>query len=612
MITVTLQQTFLRTLSPLLRSLEKPLRSWLDGRRKHPVSLVQRAELEGLAEDLRRKSDALDVERPLLVVMLMGGTGVGKSTLMNALAGAAVAQASFTRPTTRDPVVYFHQSVNPDRLDPALRLCRLVRHNQESLAQKVLVDTPDVDSNDLKNRETLKELLPVADVVLYVGSQEKYHDQIGWDLFKEQRQRRAFAFVMNKWDRCLQDDAKGVRPDDDWIADLTKEGFTSPKLFRTTAQFWLDATANGETLPPKNLPPGEQFSELVEWLERGLTHLEIESVKARGVGQLLAQSLNAVEAVMPPELEAQADKTRESWRLVLADEARIGAEVLVSTLEPHQKEIEHQFRVRGQSRFRGLMAAYLGVGAKLRNAGSTLRTRVPFVPRIGTTEPVKDVQIDLSTFARDCARSAGERVLDRRTPALVNRLLLDADQRGFPFALLNEPTAAAGKLDWDERYSRCLVESLADVERESTAPVGWRAFFRGGVTLLANYLPEGVLLATISLLMWRFFVEDFTPSFFHILLPVYITLGVLVALHILITFAFPVSWPAIRDAFQAKLQGKLTAEFEAGYLPVPHEVAATIREERTEVAKMAEEIRTVAEWLNERETASHVGDLYGK
>ena len=112
--------------------------------------------------------------------------------------------------------------------------------------------------------------------------------------------------------------------------------------------------------------------------------------------------------------------------------------------------------------------------------------------------------------------------------------------------------------------------------------------------------------------MWRFFVEYFTPSFFHILLPVYITLGVLVALHILITFAFPVSWPAIRDAFQEKLQGKLMAEFEAGYLPVPHEVAATIREERTEVSKMADEIRTVAEWLNERETASHVGDLYGK
>ena len=45
-------------------------------------------------------------------------------------------------------------------------------------------------------------LLPIADIVLYVGSQEKYHDEIGWELFLEQRKRRAFAFVLNKWDRC--------------------------------------------------------------------------------------------------------------------------------------------------------------------------------------------------------------------------------------------------------------------------------------------------------------------------------------------------------------------------------------------------------------------------
>src|SRR5439155_6187401 len=127
----------------------------LVGPHRQRLSTMARAGLEGLADDLQRQAEALDVERPLLVVVLMGGTGVGKSTLLNALAGGTIAQASFTRPTTRDPVVYHHESIRPDRLDPALQHCRLAAHDRPALAQKILVDTPDLDSNDLANRDKL-------------------------------------------------------------------------------------------------------------------------------------------------------------------------------------------------------------------------------------------------------------------------------------------------------------------------------------------------------------------------------------------------------------------------------------------------------------------------
>ncbi|MFQ3593980.1 MAG: GTPase, partial [Gemmataceae bacterium] len=108
----------LRTLSPALRGLERNLRSWLDGPHRYPLPTMSRYALEGLADDLQRQANALDSERPLLVVMLLGGTGVGKSTLLNALAGGSIAAASFQRPTTRDPVVYYHESVRLDRLAP--------------------------------------------------------------------------------------------------------------------------------------------------------------------------------------------------------------------------------------------------------------------------------------------------------------------------------------------------------------------------------------------------------------------------------------------------------------------------------------------------------------
>ncbi len=605
--TVDPQQPFLRTLAPLLRGLDRQFRAWLDARKRFPVPSIARAEIEGVADDLKRKAEDLDVDRPLLVVMLMGGTGVGKSTLMNALAGAQVAQASFHRPTTRDPVVYFHQSVNASRLDPALRLCRLAQHDRDSLIQKVIVDTPDLDSNDLANREKLTDLLPVADVVLYVGSQEKYHDKLGWELFKEHRSRRAFAFVLNKWDRCLDPGAAGLRPDEDLLRDLKAEGFERPKLFRTCAQSWIDAKGD----PPAELPPGEQFAELRDWLELGLTRLEIEAVKARGVAQLLAHAERAIDGVRPPDLRAEAGKVQDAWKGVLSDEAAAQSEVLVSTLEPYQHEVEHHFSVQGQQRFRGLMAGWLRLTTRIKYAGSSLRDRIPLAPRLGHKVDTPD-DWDLAAFVQSCSRSAGERVLGQRMTALANRLLVEADAKGFPLTLLNDRTAETARLDWENRVTRCLVDALTEVEREATKPTGWRKYVRGGITAAGNTLPEVVLVGAILVLLWRFFVEDLRPEFFHVLLPVYITLGVLVLLHVVILFALPTRWPAIRGEFASRLESKLGADLSAAFLALPGEVATSVADEKKQVEGLITETKQVSDWLAEREQAAKITDLYGR
>ena len=601
---------FLRTLAPMLRGLERRYQECLDARRLFPWSIVGRAELEGVVTDLRRKSESLDAERPLLVVMLMGGTGVGKSTLMNALAGAAVAQASFTRPTTRDPVVYFHQSIHPDKLDPAMRLCKLVRHDRDGLRDKVIVDTPDVDSNDLANRDKLIELLPNADMVLYVGSQEKYHDQIGWELFKEQRRRRAFAFVLNKWDRCRDAGAGGMRPDDDLLRDLKAEGFEQPKLFRTTAQLWVDQAAAGTSDAPAELPPGEQFRELVAWLEGGLTRLEIDAVKARGVDQLLVQSAQALQHVVPPDFTAPIRKVDAAWDRVLKDEAEAQTEVLVGALEPFQHEVEQYFSTKGHQRFRGLMAGYLRITTKLRYVGSALRDRFSLGGSLrgdGKTDGW-----DLQAAVHTAARAAGERVLAQRMTALTNRLLVETEQNGLPILLVNDPVMRTAKLDWDDRITRTVVDALSQMEAEVTKPTGRRKIVREVVGFLGNFLPEAVLIGSIALLLYRFFVQGLTPEFFHVLLPIYVTLGICIVLHVLILTALPVRWSAIRGDFARRLDAALNKDFRSAYQPILSETNAATTQERRDIERLLDETKAVTTWLNEREQASQVSELYGR
>jgi hypothetical protein len=601
-------EPLLRTLAPALRQLERNLRAWLEGIHRYPLSMLRRATLEGLAIDLGRQGTALDVDRPLLVILLMGGTGVGKSTLLNALAGGAIAEASYVRPTTRDAVVYYHQSVRPDRLDPALQHCRLSAHDRPALEQKVLVDTPDLDSNDLANREQLQRLLPAADVVLYVGSQEKYHDKLGWDLLLDQRRRRAFAFVLNKWDRCLHSDG-GVRPDEDLVRDLRGEGFQDPVLFRTCAQVWAERTIPGD--PNGALPEGEQFEELVRWLETGLTRLEIEAIKARGISQLLHQLEQALGSACPPDLGDAAGKTRSTWERTIKEEAAATVEILLNTLDPYQREIEHHFAIEGQRRFHGLMAGYLHLIHRIKYLGTTLRDRFSFLP--GPSKVATPAAWDLAAFSRSASSVAGDRHLDARGRALVNRLLVEADGEGFPVDLLTEPTEGAARQNWRQRYSQLLVEVLQQVERHWVEPTGVRRWLQAGLIVIADWLPLLVLLASLILLLWRYFVPEAGQQVHlaDVFLPVVVVLTTLIVLHILLVLLLPLRWPVIRADFRRRLEQRAREALETVYAAIPGEVAEALRQEWRQVERLQAETRELAAWLQQREQAASVAGLYG-
>ena len=397
------------------------------------------------------------------------------------------------------------------------------------------------------------------------------------------------------------------------LRDLQAEGFQDPLLFRTCAQYWAERetrSAAGDGAPPE----GEQFPELIRWLEGGLTRLEIEAIKARGVSQLLRQMQQALQLACPPELATQAAQTRSSWERILGEEAAATVEVLLNTLEPYQREIEHHFALEGQRRFRGPMAGYLHLFTRAKYVGSTLRDRIPFLPK-----PAHAVDTpaawNLATFTRTCSSVAGDRHLDARGRALPNRLLVEADQQGFPLNLLTEPVEAAAKLDWRQRYANNLVEILQQVEQDSSRPAGMRRWVQNGIVFLADWIPPLTFLAALIMLLWRYFDpynRGYSFQISDVLLPVIVLLIVLVIFHLLIVLLLPVRWAAIRGEFQRRLQRRVRSELESVYVAIPAEVAEGLHLERRQIEQLLGDTREVTAWLEQREQAASIEALYGK
>ncbi len=153
------------------------------------------------AEQLRRHvadylaPRAANLAAPLVVVLL-GSTGAGKSSLFNAIAGRQLSESGLLRPTTRRPVALVHPddltSISAGDLLRGLVARDSIDLKVESAAVAagvVIVDAPDFDSVELTNRDLAMELLEAADLVIFVTTVTRYADQIPWNVLARVRQR---------------------------------------------------------------------------------------------------------------------------------------------------------------------------------------------------------------------------------------------------------------------------------------------------------------------------------------------------------------------------------------------------------------------------------------
>jgi hypothetical protein len=476
------------------------------------LSPAEAAALEGL--DPAAPADLfVDPESRPLVVAFFGGTGVGKSSLLNRLAGAAVARVGVRRPTSREVTLYVHESVGLARLragsglssessgaagpspsgsqpaqpagDPALR--GIVVHGHSNPAQRdvVWVDMPDIDSTHEANRHLALSWLPHIDLLVYVVSPERYRDDAGWRLLVEQGGRHGWMFVFNRWDEG--DPAQR----EDFIGMLRTAGFPHPLVFCTCC------------LPaPPRLPSPDEFDRLHSLIHDMIREHGVRELERLGLAGRLRELREALLAAVrrlgrSQDWNALREQWRQRWtsaRGTILEGAEWPIQMVSARLALRERHFLGELRRRLMRRPEG--AAAEPGKLPFETAAPLSIGRSPVGEQSDEVSP-PDLVALVGSLWDDWAQS--------RTESAVDALEVDARRAGLPESPIR---AALGGVAGQAAASvtRALEQSLRAALARPGSPL--RRAARRVTGFLMALLPAVALAWIASVVVWRFYAAS--------------------------------------------------------------------------------------------------------
>lgn len=198
------------------------------------AGVIEDETLAPLIETIDSVRTRLAYPEDVLVAALAGGTGSGKSSLLNALCQAELVDVGGVRPTTSRLAAAVPVATG-GAMDRYLDRLGVEERHTHPGPKICLVDLPDTDSAEVEHRHRVAALLPLVDVVVWVVDPEKYRDaRLHEEFLKPLAEYSAqFLYVLNQTDRLTEIEADEVR--DDFRIALQEDWIESPSVIAMAA-----------------------------------------------------------------------------------------------------------------------------------------------------------------------------------------------------------------------------------------------------------------------------------------------------------------------------------------------------------------------------------------
>lgn len=348
-------------------SLVDQLRGWANRAPNWPPARQCAALVQRLAD----RTDTLRVRlHAPLVVATLGGTGTGKSTLVNALVGSDVSAAGRERPTTLRPTLICHERCAPESFGFHADEVNVVVRDLPSLHDLVLLDCPDPDTTEDQqasgtNLDRLRKMLPHCDVLLVTSTQQKYRSARVLEELASAAPGARLVFVQTHADNS--DDVR-----DDWRAMLGDD-------YRVGEMFFVDSVSALEDSRAGLAPRGE-FARLLGFLTRELAGTAAHRIRRANFLDLVESTLEScrqrLDAALPAIDQLETGLSEQRARVSARFTRSLRDELLTSQRPWENRLLGEVTRRWGFSPFSLVLRAYQGLGGIVSSV-ALMRARTP-------------------------------------------------------------------------------------------------------------------------------------------------------------------------------------------------------------------------------------------